>query len=40
MSFVVAFIFLPETKGRDIARLWQLSSLLAIDPLEDPIQEL
>jgi hypothetical protein len=35
MSFIVGFIFLPETKDRDIASLWRLSSTLSIDPFED-----
>jgi hypothetical protein len=35
MSFVVGFIFLPETKDRDIASLWRLSPTLSIDPFED-----
>ena len=35
MSVVVAFIFLPETKDRDIASLWRLSPTLSIDSFED-----
>jgi len=35
MSFVVSLIFLPETKDRDITRLWRLSPNLSIDPFED-----
>jgi hypothetical protein len=35
MSFVVGFIFLPETKDRDIGSLWRLSPGLSIDPFED-----
>jgi MFS family permease len=35
MSFVVAFILLPETKDRDITSLWRLSSLRSADPFED-----
>jgi MFS family permease len=35
LSFVVALIFLPETKDRDIACLWRLPPSLAIDPFED-----
>jgi hypothetical protein len=35
MSFVVGLIFLPETKDRDIACLWRLSSTSSIDPFED-----
>jgi hypothetical protein len=35
MSFVVASIFLPETKDRDIACLWRFPPTLSIDPFED-----
>ena len=35
VSFVVGFVFQPETKDRDIAHLWRLSSLLSTDPFED-----
>jgi Sugar (and other) transporter len=35
ISFVVALIFLPETKDRDINCLWRLSPALSIDPFED-----
>jgi hypothetical protein len=35
MSFIVALIFLPETKDRDINCLWRLSPALSIDPFED-----
>lgn len=35
ISFVVALIFLPETKDRDINCLWRLSPELSIDPFED-----
>jgi len=35
MSFVVGFIFLPETKDRDITCLWRLPPALSIDPFED-----
>jgi MFS family permease len=34
LSFVVGFIFLPETKDRDITSLWRLSSLGAADPFD------
>jgi MFS family permease len=35
MSFVIGLIFLPETKDRDITRLWRLPPTLSIDPFED-----